>query len=72
MNATPVAGYGRYSQITIVRYESGTVDSRGRDRTERFYMLVDKNNQRVGRTFQYLRNARRQAARLVREDVSFR
>jgi hypothetical protein len=55
---TPIAGYGRYNQITIVRVD----DSAG----DHFYMLVDYNSRQVGQTYQYLRNARKQAARLVR------
>jgi len=67
MQQTPIAGYGRSNQITIVRVENSAVDNVGRRRpTSRFYMLVDRNNQRVGQTYQYLRNARKHAARLSR------
>jgi hypothetical protein len=62
---TSVAGYGRYAQITIVRVESDTHTPR--EYGERFYILVDRNNQRIGRSFHYLRNARKEAARLARK-----
>lgn len=64
MQQTPVAGYGRYGQITIVRVDADMHTPR--EYGERFYILVDRHNVRVGRSFQYLHNARREAARLAR------
>ena len=67
MQQAPVDAYGRYAQITIVRVEADSHTPR--EYGDRFYMLVDRNNQQVSRTFHYLRNARKEATRLARTEA---
>ena len=61
MQDRSIATYGR---LTIVQVDRD--NSTPREYGERFYIIVDQNDQRLSRTFQYLANARKEAARMAR------
>lgn len=65
MHKTPISGRSQYGHIAIIRVDSDMHTPR--EYGDTFYMLVDqRSDQRIGRTFKYLRNARSEAHRLSR------